>query len=515
MVSLPAPTAVWSSEQGQATWFRLHRRSFQTIDNRRRPIEGRYELLGDGTFGYTIDDYDDNYPLVIDPVLLHSSSTGIKKIPEALDVDPEGNVYVATTVPVPAVLPDIDFRYAADDCEYPAVVFDVYDLNVVVEKINPANGSIVYATYFGGCQQDEVTDIAVDESGAAYVVGDTRSERFPVSATAFQPELEGTTSAFLGALNRFGHLRYATFLGKSSINTGPRVALDEDRALYIAGTATSGGFLESRPSYQDYVGGKAAFLVKLDLGSSRIIFWTYLDGAGDETVWGLDVTPGTRQAALLATTNGEDLPGNETADFTELGQTDMYLARFNDSGNDLLHGTYIGGTSNEWWGEVAVDAAGVSYVAGTTESTNLPQLIHPQLSGFGGETDGFLTAVNPDGSIAYSVYLGGAARDQANAVDVDPRSGIVFVTGSTQSSDFPLVGAGVAQPSPPDPFLVVMVKGPAIAFSTRFGDAVVVANQSNDVAVRNFAEFPAVHLAVGDTLGADAAGNVLTVGFLQ
>jgi hypothetical protein len=56
-----------------------------------------------------------------------------------------------------------------------------------VTELNAAGSALVYSTYLGGGLFDQAYSIDVDANGAAYIVGDTSSYDFPVTAGAFQP----------------------------------------------------------------------------------------------------------------------------------------------------------------------------------------------------------------------------------------------------------------------------------------------------------------------------------------
>src|SRR5712691_4849195 len=72
-----------------------------------------------------------------------------------------------------------------------------------VVKLNPA-GQIVYATYLGGAGADAGLGIAVDSAGGAYVVGNTSSQNFPVTAGAVQSRLAGNSDVFVAKLSPDG-----------------------------------------------------------------------------------------------------------------------------------------------------------------------------------------------------------------------------------------------------------------------------------------------------------------------
>jgi hypothetical protein len=63
-----------------------------------------------------------------------------------------------------------------------------------IAKLTRAGSRLVYATYLGGSSDDGATDIAVDQEGNSYVVGQTFSPDFP-TRQALQPALGGVGDA--------------------------------------------------------------------------------------------------------------------------------------------------------------------------------------------------------------------------------------------------------------------------------------------------------------------------------
>jgi len=103
----------------------------------------------------------------------------------------------------------------------------------------------------------------------------------------------------------------------------------------------------------------------------------------------------------------------------------------------LSFSLYQGGTGLDQAYGIAVDAAGNSYITGTTESVNFPlqsqALAYPNDS----RKNAFVMKLNPQGTtVLYSTYLGGNADDEGLAVAVDA-SGQALVTGYTDSTNFP------------------------------------------------------------------------------
>ncbi len=115
----------------------------------------------------------------------------------------------------------------------------------------------------------------------------------------------------------------------------------------------------------------------------------------------------------------------------------------------LSYSTYLGGSGTESLVKIAVDSAGLIYVAGSTNSTDFPvtngsSLNNPQAQNI------FISEINPSlagtAQLIYSAYLGGSKIDSLAGIAVssviDPlTSGVdVYVAGSTTSPDFPTNG---------------------------------------------------------------------------
>jgi hypothetical protein len=117
----------------------------------------------------------------------------------------------------------------------------------------------------------------------------------------------------------------------------------------------------------------------------------------------------------------------------------------------LSYSTYLGGSDMDYANAIAVDPSGNAYVTGYTASIDFP-LANPLQSspGFGVCTDGmanfpcfnvFVTKLNPAGTaLVYSTYLGGNSEDYATGIALDA-SGDAYVTGYTNSTDFPVQNA--------------------------------------------------------------------------
>jgi len=244
-----------------------------------------------------------------------------------------------------------------------------------------ADGSgFVYSTYLGGTLVNEAFGVAVDASGAAYVVGSTTSTNFP-TLNAYQSTNRGSRDAFVSKFSSTGSLVYSTYLGGNGQDFGSGIAVDSSGSAIAVGDTSSSNF----PVFPQPPAVNPAFQQGLN------------------------------------------------------GSSDGFVTKLSATGNALVYSTFLGGSSSDRALAVAVDGAGNAYVTGETLSTNFPGV--GSLQAAGGDLDVFVTQLNALGSaLTYSTYLGGAAADSASGIALDS-AGNAYVAGQTQSSNFPTASA--------------------------------------------------------------------------
>jgi hypothetical protein len=114
----------------------------------------------------------------------------------------------------------------------------------------------------------------------------------------------------------------------------------------------------------------------------------------------------------------------------------------------LIFSTYLGGSRNDASRGVAVDASGNVYVTGQTNSLDFPVTAGSFQTAFGGGTtavvagDVFVAKYNSSGKLVYATYIGGRRDDIGMAIAVDS-SGSAYVTGYTNSGDFPTTPSAI------------------------------------------------------------------------
>jgi Beta-propeller repeat len=220
---------------------------YQNDHGARRTIRGGYIMRRDGTVGFRVGKYDRRLPLIIDPVLSYATYLGgvNQERGNGVAVDAAGNVIVAGVTYSP------DFPVMNPVQPQRTGFGDAFVL-----KLNPTGDAIVYSTYFGGTQNDVARDVAVDDSGNAYVAGYTESWDFPAS-TKIGPSGD-RDGIFVLKFDPAGGLVYSTRTGGSGGDDVNGIAVDTEGRAHIAGMTFSADFPVVNP-WQGSLGGYPAF----------------------------------------------------------------------------------------------------------------------------------------------------------------------------------------------------------------------------------------------------------------
>jgi hypothetical protein len=181
------------------------------------------------------------------------------------------------------------------------------------------------------------------------------------------------------------------------------------------------------------------FISVLNSTGAKLLWSTYLGGNGSDlpTSIALDAAGNVHLAGWTESTN---FPLKNAPETRVAVNTGSFAAKLKGDGSALLFSTYLGGSVTDLASGVVADNSGNTYVAGSTNSPDLPTK-NPIQSQLRGVNNAFIAAYDDEGgTVQFLSYLGGSSDDQGLSIAIGP-SGIVYVVGSTTSSDFPEVDA--------------------------------------------------------------------------
>ena len=440
--------------------------AYQEQNGVRQAVDARFVLQAHNQVSFGLGNYDRSRELVIDPAVSYTYSTYLggngPDEGQAITFDSGGNAYVtgntaSTNFPT--------FGGLAHNT--PAGGADVF-----VSKIAPDGSSLVYSTYVGGSGDDSGNGIAVDSSGDAFVAGGTASTDFPTTAGAFQTALGSGAqdNAFVFELNPGGtSLVYSTYLGGTGTDLAFGIALDSSSPanVYAVGQTSSTDFPTQSP-LQSAAGG---FVTKLNSSGSALLFSTYLGGGPQDFAGAVALDSSNNAYVTGGTTSSSFQTTAGVVQTTFGGVSDAFVAVIKADGSGYVYSTFLGGSGIDVGDGIAVDSTG-AYVTGETQSSDFP-LQSPLQGTLNGNEDAFVTKLNPTGTaLVYSTFLGGSQADFGASIAVDGTNN-AYVTGQTDSTDFPTTSAtqtSLGGGSGFDAFVSeINATGSALAFSTYLG----------------------------------------------
>jgi hypothetical protein len=256
--------------------------------------------------------------------------------------------------------------------------------NVFITKVNFTGEALTYSTYLGGSQADVAQSIQLDSSADMYIAGYTFSSDFPTAsplqphigggADAFVTELNAAGSA----------LTFSTFLGGSGDDRAYGLALDGSNNIYVTGTTVSSNFPTTTGVFQPELKGTSnAFISKLNPAGSSLLYSTYLGGSGVDQANAIAVNA-AGAAYITGFTESSDFPtqypvqgilglsNNNLCGSAPCA--DAFITQLNPAGNGLTYSTYLGGNGPDFGQSIAVDSSGDPYITGSTSSVNFPAI---------------------------------------------------------------------------------------------------------------------------------------------
>ena len=262
----------------------------------------------------------------------------------------------------------------------------------------------------------------------------------------------GMQNAFVLKLTPDGSdLVWSSYVGVSTLCRD--IAIDEKGDVYVPGgrwnTSKTPPAEWFANAYQKEPpgGNEDCGVIKIKSDGSKVLWATWLGGSDQDNSAASIRVGRDGKVYVGSSTFSADFPTTAGAhDRTYSGQADFFVACLTPDGSDLIYGTYLGGPGNEWISthNLAIDDFGNAYAAIPTGSPNYPVTEGAFQQAFrGGETDWAITKLSPSGALLGSTLIGGSDSENPDGIYVGP-DGRIFVTGETQSTDFPLT-AGALQ----------------------------------------------------------------------
>ena len=461
---------------------------YQQLERGRVAVDGRFVLGGDGTEArFAIGAYDRRYALVIDPPITYALAFGggALDIGEAIAVDGSRAVHVGGST---------------RSADFPVTDGTVLrgSLDGFVGRLTADGSALEYLTYLGGNGDDFVKAIAVDGAGNAWVTGST-SGNFPLANAAGRGAL---TDAYVARLDATGALAFARYLGGSAADAGNGIAVDAAGNVHVVGVTASSNFPVGVSNVAGtFRGATDAFVARLD-PTGTVTYVRVIGGTGADEAFGVAMASDRAVVTGRTTSPAAGFPVHNALQPARAGDADAFVAKLRVDGT-LMFSTFLGGDGDDSGRGIAVDRNGNVYVTGATTSESFTPG-----SGTRASTDVFVARMTAGGdALGYAFFFGGALRDVGRGIAVNAL-GNAYVTGITDSADFPTVNPDEGTGSDFDGVFRDTLAGASDAFVVRLS----AAGDFEPLAYSTLVGFGGLDTFAGNAVAVDRSGNAYVTG---
>ena len=232
-------------------------------------------------------------------------------------------------------------------------------------------------------------------------------------------------------------LVYSSYVGGSADDSCRGIVADTDGNVFLTGDSFSSDFIsQASPTNSDVFIGKLS-------SDGLLLNYSFFGGSQNDFATGLAFDP-SGNIYLCGHTESADFPVFNSIGLALKGASDAFAVKLTPDADQFFYSSLVGGSGEESGVSIAADIGGNAYITGRTSSTDYPTFAAIQPVFGGGNSDAFISKLAPDGkSLVYSTFLGGTSVENGggkSGIRLDA-SGNAYVTGDTQSTDFPTSNA--------------------------------------------------------------------------
>ena len=376
--------------------------AYQKINGKQVEVECNYVLQNNILSFSFPKGYNKDEQLIIDPVLEFSTYSGST-------TDNFG--YTAT-------YDNFGFLYSGSTSfgnGYPTTI-GAYQMDytntlggtdIAITKYDTSGTVRIYSTYLGGDLDELPHSMIVNSNNELFVFGTTGSEDFPITNSAFQPNFNG---------------------GPNFSPTGIGVTFPSGTDIFVSRISASGGDLLA----STFIGGEG----NDGLNISPALKYNYADEVRGE----IDIDQ-QNNVYIATCTNSPDFPIVNGIQNTLKGDQDGCVVKMDNQLSSIVWSTYIGGSNDDAIYSLALDTNDNIYVAGGTNSMNLPVSTNAYQNTLQDTVnpDAFITKISSNGNqIISASYFGSNQYDQAYFIELG-NDNLIYLFGQTESSGVQLV----------------------------------------------------------------------------
>lgn len=406
--------------------------AYQVINGKVKEIKCLFSIVNDEV-SFEIGDYDRNYVLVIDPVLVFATYSGsvTDNFGMTATYGYDGSAYSGGMVYGNAYPTPDNSAYDVNS-NFTLPTNPTYGItDAFISKYTPDGTQMIWTTFLGGGDANQGTETAqsmiCDQNNNLYLYGSTSSIDFPI--------VGGYQTAHAGGSPNSNHY----FNGVYFTNQGTDI--------YVAKISSNGQNLLA----STYMGGSLndGVNTKVTSGTYNSVasYDSLTSNYGDQFRGEIMLDP-QGNCLVASCSRSTDFPVLNAFQPANGGMQDGVIFKLSNDLSSLQWSSYFGGSNNDACYSVKVDSSANILFVGGTSSNNLPFTTGGWQSSYnGGKTDGFVVKLSPTGTtVTNASYLGTSNYDQAFFVEID-RNDNVFVLGQAAGGAFPVFNSIFVNPN--------------------------------------------------------------------
>ncbi len=290
------------------------------------------------------------------------------------------------------------------------------------------NGTVLWATSFGGTGQDEGNSVHADANGNVYVAGFYYSPTIVIGSTTLTNT--GSSDVFVAKYDAAGTFLWATSATGSGNDIANSVSADANGNVYLTGSFRSSPTIAfgSIILTNNSPGMPDVFLVKYDAAGTEL--WGQSAGSSNNDYSYSVAAEANGNTVIVGQYQGASITFGSTTLTNGSGSDDIFIVKY-DANGTVLWARDSEGSGTDVANSVSLDGGGNVYVTGSFSSAVIT--FSPSTLVNGGSLDMFIVKYNAAGTLLWANRAGGTGTDYGRGIAVDA-NGNSYVTGDFFSS---------------------------------------------------------------------------------
>jgi hypothetical protein len=219
------------------------------------------------------------------------------------------------------------------------------DLTITALSLNL--DKILYSTYFVGKSGDYIDSYSFDLDGKIIIVGNARSQDFPITTNAYQKSMTGENEGFFTIINQdLSKIEYSTFFGGDSTDYINSIFVEDEDNIILIGETKSPNFpITQDAANKKYLDGSLdGFITRFNLKTNKPVYSSFIGGLKRDQLKQIIKTE-KQKYVLVSVSNSNDFPVTQDAINKTLdGGNELVISILDETLKNIEYSTFVRAT---------------------------------------------------------------------------------------------------------------------------------------------------------------------------